>query len=352
MDKMFFNKHFRKILLLVLIFITLAHFSLMFDNIESFISLTYAQIKNAHGICLDASQRNKRGGKVRMWDCNTNDENQQWNYYPDTKQIKNAHGICLDASQRNKRGGKVHMWGCNTNNNNQQWDYYPDTKQIKNAHGICLDASQRNKRGGKVHMWGCNTNNKNQQWEINSSVNFEENRLNRNKSIQESIRSNLNQGTSDTNIRNCAVPYTDKLQLSNNSTLFGIFGDDKILKCNPTTELPEFIPAKTEELHSNGMSLINIGQGDDYIRFGNNVSVCGSEYKISGKAENTKVKYGDNIQLTSLETDGSSFDVTVNPNVYGLLNVKDMQASGFSDIYETGYSLCGNSTIASELAVS
>ena len=349
MAKMFFNKHFRKILLLVLIFITLAHFSLMFDNIESFNSLTYAQIKNAHGICLDASKRNKRGGKVHMWHCNTNNKNQQWDYNPDTKQIKNSNGICLDASQRKRRGGKVHMWHCNTNNKNQKWYYDLDKKQIKNVHGICLDASQRNRRGGKVHMWHCNPRNKNQQWEINSSVNNEEKKLNANKNLQESIQSKLTQATSDTNIRNCAVPYTDKLQLGKNSTLFSIFGDDNILKCNPSTELPEFIPAKTEELHPNGMSLINTGQGDDYIRYGNNVSVCESKYKISGKEDNTQVKFGDIIKLNPLETNKPSFDVTVNPNVYGLPNVKNMLASDFSTIYKAGYSLCGNSSDASEL---
>merc|ERR1711871_1773841 len=37
--------------------------------------------------------------------------------------IKNKHGKCLDASQRNKQGGKVHMWSCNTGNWNQQWQY-------------------------------------------------------------------------------------------------------------------------------------------------------------------------------------------------------------------------------------
>ena len=123
-------------------------------------------IKATHGICLDASQRSRNGGKVHMWNCNPNNKNQQWNYNSDTKQIKATHGLCLDASQRNNRGGKVHMWNCDPNNKNQQWDYNSSTKQIKATHGKCLDASQRSRRGGKVHMWDCNPNNKNQQWEI------------------------------------------------------------------------------------------------------------------------------------------------------------------------------------------
>merc|ERR1711871_1696745 len=84
--------------------------------------------------------------------------------------IKNKHGICLDASQRNKRGGKVHMWSCNTGNYNQQWKYTASTGQIKNVHGKCLDASQRNKQGGKVHMWSCNTGNWNQQWQYSGTA--------------------------------------------------------------------------------------------------------------------------------------------------------------------------------------
>jgi hypothetical protein len=126
------------------------------------------RIKNWHGICLDASQRNRRGGRVHMWTCNSRNKNQQWIHDASTGQIKNKHGICLDASQRNTRGGKVHMWTCNTNNNNQQWVYDVSTGQIKNQHGICLDASQRNRRGGLVHMWTCNTSNKNQQFKLNT----------------------------------------------------------------------------------------------------------------------------------------------------------------------------------------
>jgi len=124
----------------------------------------FGLIKNKHGKCLDASQRNKKGGKVHMWSCNTGNKNQQWKYRAATTQIKNVHGICLDASQRNRQGGLVHMWTCNTGNKNQQWKYTASTGQIKNLHGKCLDASQRNKQGGKVHMWSCNTGNYNQQW--------------------------------------------------------------------------------------------------------------------------------------------------------------------------------------------
>merc|ERR1712070_1068587 len=85
-----------------------------------------------------------------------------------SSQIKARHGKCLDASERNKNGGKVHMWDCNTSNQNQQWDYDSGTGQIKARHGKCLDASERNKNGGKVHIWDCNTSNQNQQWDLRS----------------------------------------------------------------------------------------------------------------------------------------------------------------------------------------
>jgi len=124
------------------------------------------QIKNRHGICLDASQRSTNGGKVHMWGCNTGNANQQWAYDGATGQIKSQHGICLDASQRSTNGGKVHMWGCNTGNANQQWKYNPTTGQIKSVHGVCLDASQRGSYGGKVHMHKCDVRNKNQQWSL------------------------------------------------------------------------------------------------------------------------------------------------------------------------------------------
>ena len=177
-----------------------------------------------------------------------------------------------------------------------------------------------------------------------------EERLKRNNDIQEGIRSKLNQGTRGTNIGNCAVPYTDKLQLGKNSSLFNIFGNNDILKCNSSSQLPEFIPAKTEELHPNGMSLINVGQGDDYITFGDKVRICDSEYKITGKQDNTKVKYGDNVDFESLKSNRPSFSATVNPNVYGLSNVKNLSASDFSKIYKTSYSFCGNSSNTSEVA--
>jgi len=118
------------------------------------------QIKVKGGICLDASQRNRKDGEVHMRNCDANNKNQQWSYNPSTMQIKATDGICLDANKRNTMGEEVHMRNCDVNNKNQQWNYDPSTMQIKSKDGICLDA------GGDVRMYDCNINNINQQWLI------------------------------------------------------------------------------------------------------------------------------------------------------------------------------------------
>ena len=101
-----------------------------------------------------------------MWACDSGCvECQQWTYTPLTKQIKNKDGICLDANERNKKGGKVSMWSCNFGPN-QQWDYDATTGQIKSTHGLCLDAPVPSKNGWKVQMWTCNASSKNQRWTI------------------------------------------------------------------------------------------------------------------------------------------------------------------------------------------
>jgi len=36
--------------------------------------------------------------------------------------VKADHGTCLEAPQRSTNGGKVHMWACDSNNQNQKWN--------------------------------------------------------------------------------------------------------------------------------------------------------------------------------------------------------------------------------------
>merc|ERR1719498_2081778 len=50
-------------------------------------------------------------------------------------------GRCLDASQRDKNGGLVHMWDCDLNERNQHWEYDEDAGQLRNMHtGKCMSA--------------------------------------------------------------------------------------------------------------------------------------------------------------------------------------------------------------------
>merc|ERR1719238_1447556 len=87
--------------------------------------------------------------------------------YVRNAQIKLRAGKCLNASQRNRSGGKVHLWACNTRNWNQKWYYNPSNGSIKNRYGICLatpNSSHRNRSGGRVWMYRCLYGNANQKW--------------------------------------------------------------------------------------------------------------------------------------------------------------------------------------------
>lgn len=128
-----------------------------------------AQIQLSSGYCLDASQRNRSGGKVHMWPCNRRNWNQQWDFNSGNGLIKNSHGICLDASQRNRNGGKVHMWGCNSRNYNQKWKYNRSNGSIQNQYGICLNGQGR-RAGAKVHMIRCHPGQGNQKWSISGRL--------------------------------------------------------------------------------------------------------------------------------------------------------------------------------------
>ena len=105
-------------------------------------------MKATNGICLDASQRYKRGGLVHMWKCDTRNKNQMWKYSASSGTMRSKWGICLDASQRNKVGGKVHLWTCNPSNKNQKWTYSGNTAL---ATGLGVDVSTGPNRG-KAHL--------------------------------------------------------------------------------------------------------------------------------------------------------------------------------------------------------
>lgn len=163
--------------------------------------------------CLDAYEA-WDGGRVHVWECNSNEPNQMWDYDSTTGQFKHrSHtGLCLDGDQSANNGdGKVQMYGCNIQyNNNQVWRMvssdakavFPTnadnsilqwvtqdqlmgksaTKQdaqvwfldsvshniISKWSGECIDAYEA-KDGGRVHTWGCSGND-NQQWKYDAKA--------------------------------------------------------------------------------------------------------------------------------------------------------------------------------------
>ena len=96
-----------------------------------------------------------------------------WSYQASTKQIRLKGGLCLDASQRNKPGGLVHMFECDPDNPNQHWEYDASHKQIKATFGTCLDSPQREFEGGMLRMMTCNRNDINQMWDLKQAPQFQ-----------------------------------------------------------------------------------------------------------------------------------------------------------------------------------
>jgi hypothetical protein len=78
---------------------------------------------NGGGKCLDvdAPQMRNNGGKVQVWDCNGQPQ-QQWSFRGNA--LVNGGGKCLDvdAPQMRNNGGKVQVWDCN-GQSQQQWRF-------------------------------------------------------------------------------------------------------------------------------------------------------------------------------------------------------------------------------------
>ena len=167
------------------------------------------------------------------------------------------------------------------------------------------------------------------------------------KMVQENIHAELVKGVSTgEGISNCAVAYGDNLQLGKNAGLFSIFGNNDILKCNKDG-IPEFVPAKQKEINNDGIYLLNQNKNNasGQVMYGDTVSLCNKNYTISGKDSNTKVKYGGNITMTptTVNKNSSVIHATVNPNVYSLPNVMNLNSADYSTEYVKKYQYCGNS---------
>jgi len=129
---------------------------------------TPLQIKNRHGICIQA--RSSRRASVSMSGCDRSHPNQQWVFERSTGHIKKLGGFCLDAADRDTPEGRVLMWPCEDGNKNQEWQFTEATGQIKNRYGICLDAAQFSTDGGQLQMYTCDESAKNQQWDMSEDI--------------------------------------------------------------------------------------------------------------------------------------------------------------------------------------
>jgi len=169
------------------------------------------------------------------------------------------------------------------------------------------------------------------------------------KMVQEKIHTALVEGVpTGEGISNCAVSYGDNLQLGKNADLFSIFGNNDILKCNEDG-IPEFVPAKQKKINKDGIYLLNQNENNasDQVMYGDTVSLCNKNYTytISGKDSNTQVKYGDNITMTptTVNKNSSVIHATVNPNVYSLPNLMNLNSADYNAEYVKKYQHCGNS---------
>ena len=156
------------------------------------------------------------------------------------------------------------------------------------------------------------------------------------------------------NISNCAVPYNDDtlLQLSESGGLFKIFGNDRIVQCEKNT--PKIVQAKTSK-NPSGIKLSPSNSSsattNTHMRYGDEVSLCSNSniYKLTNTKDassSNKIKYGDNLRMIPIsEPSSSPFNVTVNPNVYGLSGLYGNDNSKLlKEKYVDDYAYCGNST--------
>ncbi|OQS06554.1 glucan 1,3-beta-glucosidase [Thraustotheca clavata] len=93
-------------------------------------------------------------------------ETQIWYYDPLNQQLKNKANPnhCLDSYEF-KNNGAVHVYDCDSTNDNQQWQYNDKTGQIMHAHklGMCLSSDA----SGNVFILSCDTKNAGQRFQMN-----------------------------------------------------------------------------------------------------------------------------------------------------------------------------------------
>jgi len=168
------------------------------------------------------------------------------------------------------------------------------------------------------------------------------------KAIKDAIISSKKRGM----LKNCAIPYSESLQLQFNDGLLNIFNTDNIYQC--VGGEPKPIQAKTAGELPDGIILINENRKrkgkNDHMSYNDTIKMCNKRYtmKKNGQDSDHKITYGDKIEFIPNGWNGGSFSATVNPNIYGLDNVKDMKSDDFS-AYFSEYTYCRNSSIDPEI---
>ena len=113
-------------------------------------------IVNGGRLCLDvdAAQQHANGGRVQLWACNGQDQ-QQWTLT--AGRVVSLAGKCLDVNlpEIHNNGGRVQVWDCN-GSIQQRWAL--SSGQLRNAGGKCLDvdAASLKQNGTPVRVWDCN----------------------------------------------------------------------------------------------------------------------------------------------------------------------------------------------------
>lgn len=168
------------------------------------------------------------------------------------------------------------------------------------------------------------------------------------------------EGMNVENQKSCSIDYGKSFQLSKSPEMLNIFNEDEIWQCDSKTNLPKLMKAKIAGVNSGGglpvgieMNPIKKGKKEQ-INYGDVIKMCNKKYKIknpSDKESNEKITYGDRIEFQANGWDGGSFSATVNPNIYGINNVKNMTADDFS-AYFSKYTYCGNSKNTSGITAS
>jgi glucosylceramidase len=117
------------------------------------------------GKCLDVTDGSTaNGNQPQMWDCTSNNANQQWTVGTDG--TVRGLGKCLDvANNSTSDGGVVHLWDCFSTVATQKWTASGGAL-INSASGKCLDVKDNNTaNGAKLQIWSC-TGAANQRWTV------------------------------------------------------------------------------------------------------------------------------------------------------------------------------------------